>query len=439
MSADASANRLAIDGGTPVRTEPLPWELPGVHWIGAEELQLVSRVVEAASPFRYYGLDPQHMVDRLEEGYRRRLGRAYALAVGSGTAGLHVALGALGIGPGDEVLLPGYMWVSCISAVVRLGAIPRLVDIDETFCMDPADLRGKIGPRSKAVLLVHMSGAPGRVDEILQVARTAGIPVVEDVAQANGARLHGRHAGSFGDLAVFSFQLNKNMSSGEGGMIVCDEEHFYKRCFALHDLGYARDAAGRLDPADERYQLWGVGTRMCELCGAMALAQFGKLDRITGAMRKAKWTIRKSLGDIEGLGFRKIMDPDGDSGPFLITIHQTPEICRRFTDALKAEGIRGPEGSLACVPMTEWGLHWYFNNTSLTNRRSISADGWPWTLPANAFAAEHRYVPGTLPVADDLAARSTLLAIASCLTDRDISDIITAFRKVADSGIAWQA
>jgi len=196
MSADASANRLAIDGGTPVRTEPLPWELPGAHWIGAEELQLVSRVVEAGSPFRYYGLDPQHMVDRLEEGYRRRLGRAYALAVGSGTAGLHVALGALGIGPGDEVLLPGYMWVSCISAVVRLGAIPRLVDIDETFCMDPADLRGKIGPRSKAVLLAHMSGAPGRVDEILQVARTAGIPVVEDVAQANGARLHGRHAGS---------------------------------------------------------------------------------------------------------------------------------------------------------------------------------------------------------------------------------------------------
>jgi len=423
--------KLAIEGGQPVRSEPLPWELPGSHWIGQEELELVSRVIKARSPFRYYGQDLQHMVDKLEEAYRHRLGRRYALGLASGSAALTVALAALGVGPGDEVLVPGYMWVSCISAVVRLGAIPRLVDIDDTFCMSPEDLKRKIGPHSKAVLLVHMSGAPGHVDKIVETARGAGLALIEDCAQANGARYRGKFTGSFGDLAVFSFQLNKNMTSGEGGMLVCDDEHLYKRCFALHDLGYARNEAGRLDPQDERYQLWGVGCRMSELTGAMALAQLGKLDKITAAMRKAKWSIRDQLASVAGLRFRNILDPQGDSGPFLITVFETPEICQRFFDALRAEGIRGPEGSLACVTMRQWGLHWYFNNPSLVHRRSISADGWPWTHPANAFAKDYSYGAGTLPVADDLASRCGLLTIASCLTDQDVNDIVAAFKKVA--------
>ena len=143
--------------------------------------------------------------------------------------------------------------------------------------MDPRDLQRKITPHSKAVLIVHMSGAPGNIEELVQIARAAGLAILEDCAQSNGASIHGRLTGTFGDIAVFSFQLNKNMTSGEGGMIVCDDEHLYKRCFAIHDLGYARNDAGRLDPADERYQLWGVGSRMSELAGAMALAQFNKL------------------------------------------------------------------------------------------------------------------------------------------------------------------
>ena len=431
MKSPQATGTLAIDGGEPVRTAPLPWELPGAHWMGDEEAELVTRVVRAGSPFRYYGLDLQHMVDRLEAAYRERLGRAFALGVGSATAGLHIALAALGVGPGDEVLLPGYLWVSCISAIVRLGAIPRLVDIDDTFCMAPADLRRKLSARTKAVLLVHMSGAPGRLDELMDIVRAAEVPLVEDAAQANGASFQGRPVGSFGDLAVFSFQLNKNISSGEGGMIVCDDERLYKRCFALHDLGYARDAVGRLDPAQEAYQLWGVGSRMSELCGAVALAQLGKLDRITSAMRTAKWAIREALEDLPGVSFRQIVDPDGDTGPFLITTYESPQRCRRFTEALRAEGIRGGEGSLVCLPMEAWGLHWYFNNPSLTNRRSLSADGWPWTLPANGFAAAYDYRRGALPRADDLAARGALLAIASCLRTQDVADIVRAFRKVA--------
>ena len=423
--------KLAIDGGTPVRTKPLPWELPGAHWMGKEEERLVARVARAQSPFRFYGLDPQHMADKLEAEFRKRFGRRHALGVSSATAGLHIALAALGLGPGDEVLLPGYFWVSCVSAIVRLGAIPRLVDVDDTLCMDPEDLKRKITPHSKAVLLVHMSGAPGHVDKIAAIARKHKLPLVEDCAQSIGGSLHGRQTGTFGNIAVFSFQLNKNISSGEGGMIVCDDEHLYKRCFSLHDLGYARNAAGRLDVADARYRLWGVGARMGELPAAMALAQFAKLDRITGAMRKAKWAIRKKLTGIRGLEFRNILDPKGDTGPFLITFDPTPEIADQFTEALRAEGIRGPEGSFACLKMTEWGLHWYFNNTGLAAKTSISPSGWPWTDPANRFAKAYRFGPGALPTCDDLAARGALLTIASCLTSKDIDDIVRAFHKVA--------
>lgn len=264
---------LALEGGTPVRTLPLPWELPGSHYIGQEELDMLRQVVEARSPFRYYGPDLKHMVDRLEDAFRSRYGKAHALGVNSGTAALHIALAAIGVGPGDEVLVPGYMWVSCLSAVVRLGAIPRLVDIDDTFCMCPDDLKKKIGPRSKAIMCVHMSGAPGHIDQISEIARGAGIALLEDCAQANGASLKGKRVGTFGDIAIMSFQLNKNMTAGEGGMIVCDDESLYNRAFAVHDLGYARDASGRLDVKNEACQLWGIGSRMSEITGAFALAQ----------------------------------------------------------------------------------------------------------------------------------------------------------------------
>lgn len=427
---------LAINGGQPVRTEPLPWELPGAQWMDDEEVKLVTKVVQARSPFRFYGLDSQQMVAKLEEAWTKRFNRKHALGVSSGTSALRIALAAMNVGPGDEVLLPGYMWVSCIGAIVLQGAIPKLVDIDETFCMNPDDLSAKIGPKTKAVLVVNMSGAPGHIEKIAKIAHDKGVKVLEDCAQALGSSHFGKPAGCFGDIAIFSFQLNKNITSGEGGMLLCDDDDLYKRCVAIHDLGYTRSDEGRLVPNDERYQMWGFGCRMNELAGAMLLAQLGKLDKITGAMRTAKWKIRKALEGTPGLSFRNIPDPDGDSGPFLITIYPSKEKCQEFTKALQAEGIKGPEGSLTCIPMTDWGLHWYYNNPSLVQKRSISSDGFPWTHPANDFGKSISYEKGTLPKCDELAEKSGLLAIASCLTDKDVEDIITAFKKVAAQVLA---
>lgn len=435
MTADTRhlSNRLAIDGGTPVRSTPLPWELPGAYYIDEEEKRLVNQVIDARSPFRFYGLNAQGMVDRLESEWCSTFGHKHALGVNSGSAALHIALAAFGVGPGDEVLVPGYMWVSCMSAIVRTGAIPRLVDIDGSFCMDPADLERKIGPRSKAVLFVNMSGAMGRNDRIAEICRKHNLRLLEDCAQAIGGSLKGRSAGSFGDIGIYSFQLNKNMTSGEGGLLVTDDEDLYKRCAALHDLGYARNAEGRLDPSDDRYQYWGIGSRMSELSGAMALAQMRKVRAITAKMREAKWKIREAIKDIPGIALREIDDPAGDTGPVLITVYPTAEACQRFVEAIRAEGVRGPEGSLTCITMREWGMHWYFNIPSLVKKRSNAKEGFPWTHPANAFAAEYSYAKGQLPVCDAMSERAALLTVASVLKDADIDDIIAAFRKVGNA------
>ncbi len=427
------SNRLAIDGGTPVRSTPLPWELPGAYYIDEEEKRLVNQVIDARSPFRFYGLNAQGMVDRLEAEWCSTFGHKHALGVNSGSAALHIALAAFGVGPGDEVLVPGYMWVACISAIVRTGAIPRLVDIDGSFCMDPADLERKIGPRSKAVLTVNMSGVMGRNDRIAAICRKHNLRLLEDCAQAIGATLKGRPAGSFGDIGIYSFQLNKNMTSGEGGLIVTEDEDLYKRCTALHDLGYARNEEGRLDPSDERYQYWGTGSRMSELAGAMALAQMRKVRTITGKMRQAKWKIREAIKDIPGISLREVDDPAGDTGPVLITVYPTADACQRFVDAIRAEGVRGPEGSLTCITMREWGMHWYFNIPSLVKKRSNAHDGFPWTHPSNAFAAGYSYERGALPVCDDLSNRAALLTVSSVLSDNDVADIVAAFRKVGNA------
>lgn len=412
--------------------EPLiPYEWPGTHFYGQEELRAAADVLAARSPFRYYGHHLKGYAERLEAAFCERLGRKFALAVNSGTAALSIAMSAAGIGPGDEVLLPGYLWVSCLAAVVRAGAIPRLVNVNDTFCMDPADLERKLGPHSRAVLLVHMSGAAAEVDEIARICRARKLLLIEDCAQANGARFRGRFAGSFGDLAIFSFQLNKNITAGEGGLVVCDDERLYQRAFSSHDLGYPRSPEGRLLTSDPDYQLWGQGSRYSELLAAVMLAQVSKLDMVTAEMRRRKYVLRQKLASLPGLAFRRVPDPDGDSGAFLLLIWKDRPTCLRVVEQTRARGVRTGPAGINNVPMTEWGLHIYHHNASLVNKRSLGSAGRPWTDPLNAFAAGYRYDKGTLPVLDDLVERTSLLSIPPVLSDSAIDRIALEFTQAA--------
>ncbi|MCX7887985.1 MAG: DegT/DnrJ/EryC1/StrS family aminotransferase, partial [Verrucomicrobiae bacterium] len=399
-------DKLAIEGGNPVRTKPLPQEWCGVHYMDDEEVEAVVRVCKSRSLFRFYGLNPQREVATLEQEFAASIGVRHAVAVNSGTAALQVAVGALGIGPGDEVLIPGYFWVATAGAVLRSGAIPVLVDCDNTFNMDPVDAARKITPRTKAVIMVHMGGVIGHIREILALARSYNLKLIEDCAQANGASQFGVKAGAFGDIAIFSFQTNKHMTSGEGGMVVTNDPHLYRRAFAIHDLGYPRNEHGRLIYDDPAVQLWGIGCRMNELTAAVARVQLRKLDRIVSAMRSAKNRIKRALEGM--LTFGEVPDPEGDGGSFLLTILPTREKSLRFVEALRAEGIVADKGGHYPIHMDQWGLHIYYNVTSLVNKRGLSPIT-PWQLAENRASANISYAKGTCPRLDDLLSRTVLM------------------------------
>ena len=425
----APESRLAMDGGKPVRTEPLPLEFPGVHHMGDEEAEAVNRVIRSRSLFRYYGVNLQKEVETFESEFAKFIGVAHAVGVSSGTGALNVALSALGVGPGQEVIVPAYMWVSVAAAVVNHGAIPVLADIDDTFCLDPKTLEERISPRTTGIIAVHMSGAPADVKAIREVAQRRRLFVLEDCAQCVGGSVHGQRVGSFGDIATFSFQMNKNMTSGEGGSVVTNNLRLYHRAFACHDLGYARDERGRLNVNDPDLCLWGQGYRLDELRGAVLRVQLAKLPRIIAGMRRSKYRIRKALENFPQVRLRKIADPDGDTGSFLITTYADAETAKRVNKALRAEGIVTFPQGLTNVVMTEWGFHLYYNIVSLVSRSSVDPGGFPWSLTENSGRTTP-YEKGTCPAADSLFERSIILAIPSSLTEAEEDDIIRAFEKV---------
>jgi dTDP-4-amino-4,6-dideoxygalactose transaminase len=409
----------------------LPPEWPGTVVMGDEEIAAARAVLAARSPFRYYGPEPLGYTRRFEEACANRLGRRNALAVNSGTAALSIAMAAYGIGPGDEVLVPGYLWPSCIAAVVRAGAIPKLVDIDETFNVAPAALDATVTTNSRAVLVIHMNGCPPRLDEVLQVARRHGLLVIEDVAQANGGSFFGKPLGSFGDAATFSFQLNKTITAGEGGLIASDDELFALRASAAHDIGFPRNASGRLVTDDPRGRMWGFGSRMSELGAAVLYAQEQKIRDIVSRMRAAARRLYDGIGGLSTVQTRHRPDPEGDLGSFVLLTWPDAQYAREIVRRTRERGVRSSHGGLNNLVMTDWGLHLYSNNLNLVDRLSTGAAGYPWKDPANAFAAPYRYGHGSLPTADDLFSRSSLIAVSPALSDDAVDAVIEAFHASA--------
>jgi len=421
--------RLAIEDGEPVRTEPLPLEFPGVHYMDEEEIEAAVQLLRSRSLFRYYGVNLQKEVDQFEAEFSKHLGIRHTRAVSSSSGALMTALSALAVGPGQEVIVPAYMWVSVLAAVVNHGAIPVLADIDDTFTLDPADVEKRISPKTTGIIIVHMSGAPGNVEGVQKVAKNHGLWVLEDCAQCNGGSVHGKKVGTFGDMGIFSYQMNKNMTCGEGGGVVTNDDLLFQRAHAAHDMGYARDENGRLNFSNLDLCSWGMGYRLDELRASILRVQLRKLPKIIASMHRSKYRIREALKQFPQVQLRRIVDPEGDTGCFLITTYPDAACARRVNQALRAEGITPDSEGISDVVMTDWGLHLYTNNVSLVHKTSWDGRGFPWSLAENK-GLEHDYHKGACPYADSLFERSILLAIPSCLTAQDEADIIRAFEKV---------
>jgi 8-amino-3,8-dideoxy-alpha-D-manno-octulosonate transaminase len=253
------------------------------------------------------------MAAQLEKEFREYIGTDLALAVSSGTAALEVAMAAAGIGPGDEVIVNAWSWISCFTSIVRVGARPVLAEIDESFNLPVSEIGRLATPRTRAVIVVHYQGVAAEIDLIVREAHRLGIFVIEDCAQSLGTRYRGRQIGSWGDAATFSFQANKVATAGEGGLVVTRDRRLYERAVRFHDLGNYRPYHAAFVPAAEP-AFSGDQFRMSELTAAVALAQLRKVDRIRDHCRRLSGRIVPRLAGLKGLSLRRVPDPAGEFG-----------------------------------------------------------------------------------------------------------------------------
>lgn len=401
-----------------------PHAFPGTNWLDEGEEQAVLEVLRRGALFRYYGPQQPAHVAALEARARDYYGVKHALAVSSGTGALMTTMSAMGIGPGSEVIVPAFLWVSTVSAVIHANAIPVLCEVDDSLCMDPDDLGRRITPLTRLIVPVHMAGEPCDMGRIMAVARGRNIPVLEDCAQSNGATFQGRKAGTFGSAGMFSFQLNKNVTAGEGGLIITDDEDLYWRLVAVHDVGVPWKSAAPDSAAG--IHLWGQGRRMSELCGAVANVQLGKLPDVVAHMRASKGRIKEALSGVAGLAFRRPNDPDGDSGPFLTLLLESEARVTRAAGNMKAAGLRNASR------LADYGLHLYYNITALVRKVPLSPSGNPWALLDNAWSV-YEYGKGACPRSDGLFARAIIIHIPSRLSEPQERQMAGIIRQAVES------
>ncbi|HZS11243.1 MAG TPA: DegT/DnrJ/EryC1/StrS family aminotransferase, partial [Nitrospirales bacterium] len=335
-----TAMKPALLGGAPVRTEPFP----AYPVIGDEEKAAVMAVLDSGRLSTFsasrQGFLGGQQIQAFEKAFAAYHGVKHAIAVNSATSGLHAAVAACGIGPGDEVIVPPYTFTATATAVLHHNAIPVFADVDPvTFCLDPRSVERAITPRTKAIIPVHLLGHPAEMGALLAIARKHGLSIIEDCAQAPGARYHGRLVGTMGDCGVYSFQETKNMATGEGGMIVTDNDELAERARMVRNHGEAVVAGEKRSYLSSTI---GWNYRMTEIEAAIGLVQLRKLDALNQSRRDLAGYLLKHLPRHAGLGY-----PDEPSGLFHVyhvfaaTYDEDamglPRA--RFLEALAAEGI----------------------------------------------------------------------------------------------------
>ena len=422
MRAVPNDERLAIDGGPPVLRE-VPAFAKGSAYLGDEERAAVLDVLESGSLFRYYGPRLLGKVAAFEEAARTQFGCGYAVATSSGTAALRTGLAALGVGCGDEVVVPAFTFIATVNAVVAAGAVPVFAEVDDTLCLDPGDVAAKIGPRTAAVLPVHLENVACAMEPLLEVTAPAGVPVLEDAAQAIGVTYRGRHVGTWGDLGAFSLQLEKNVTAGEGGLVTTDDERLHVRAARYQDQGgqfvtsYATERGAELAEP-----FAGENLRMTEIAGAIAAAQLAKLPGIVDAMRANKRRIAKAVGEIDGMAPRRVPDPDGEGGSSLMWFLPDGDTARRFVKALRAENV--PTAQM-------YRGRPVYATPSILERRTASGKGGPWHCAEHPTDVEYRM--GMCPRTEHLAARSVLVAVGPLYTPEQCDGVAEAITKVASA------
>lgn len=313
--------------------------MPGFElWSDAERKQLMD-VVESGVLMRY-GFDAARnghwKAAELEEAICKRFGCNHAQLLSSGTAALTTAMAALGIGAGDEVIIPSFTFVASFEAVLSTGAVPVLVDVDETLTLNPDAVRAAITDKTKCIMPVHMCGSMADMDALQAICKEHNLVLIEDACQSIGGTYKGKHLGTIGDAGTFSFDYVKTMTCGEGGVVMTNNEDVYTKCDAFTDHGHDHKGADR---GADLHPFLGYNFRISELHAAVGLAQVKRVDEFLFIQRKNQTSLKNILSTVPQISFRKVPDPDGDSCNFLSWFLPTEEATKAVVAQMKAHGI----------------------------------------------------------------------------------------------------
>lgn len=376
--------------------------------------------------FRYYNPRPSK-VGAAEQAFGEYLGVKHALAVNSCTSALIAALRALGIGMGDEVIVPAYTFFASAAVVGASNAIPVIADVDDTLTLDPGDVERKITPRTRAIIVVHMRGKPAQMYPLLAIAARHKIALIEDVAQAAGGSYKGRMLGSLGTLGCFSFDYYKILNSGEGGFVVTNDEWLHTRAQSWHDCAACwrpnRYAAERR----EGELFCGENYRMSELQGAVALAQIRKAPKYLDGYRRAFGQIARQLELPPGVTLQRVADPAGDACICLIMFLPTIDQTKRALAAMQAAGV--PAGGIYDQKVKDWHIYAYWEH--ILDRKAVARDGLPWSgVPAAELPPYSRTM---CPQCTDYLSRAIMIDIHWEYSESDCAAIAGAINRALTS------
>lgn len=365
-----------------------------------EEINEVVEVLKRKILFRY-GFEKERQgifkVSEFENEFKKYIGSKYALGVSSGSAALKVAIESLNLPKGKEIITQCFTFVATVEAIEEAGFKPVLCEIDKTLNIDINDLERKITKDTVAILPVHMMGSSARIEEIIKIAKEKNLKVVEDNCQSTGASYKGKKLGTFGDLGCFSFDYVKVMTTGEGGMVVTDNEELYKQAEYYHDHGHPHlPGIGR---GEEKRMRKGFNFRMNEIQGALGLVQLKKLPYIIERQKENKRKIKEEIKNINGIEFREILDPDGDIATFLTFFLPDKEKTIKFKEKMKENGV----------------------NPAILNY---------WHFIANIEIAG-----GSFPQSQEILDRMVSIEIRTIMSQEEISKIIETIKKAAKSVI----
>ncbi|MFC6063269.1 DegT/DnrJ/EryC1/StrS family aminotransferase [Streptomyces ochraceiscleroticus] len=386
---------------------------PGYAFFGDEERANVQQVLNTWSrttAAHSYPLGDLTQTRLFEEEAARRLASPYCLSVNSGTSALLTALAALDIGPGDEVIVPGYLYVASVAAIVHCGATPVVAEIDETLTLDPADVRARITPRTKALMPLHMLGAPCDMAALLGIAEEHGLLVLEDAAQACGGTYRGRPLGSFGRAGAFSLNMFKVVTACDGGFLLAADERTFQRAYGFHDHGWFPYRAEE-GPGD---RMLGLNLRMTELTAAVARAQLDRLDTVLARTRAQRDALAALIPPRDGVVRRPSHDPAGDCATVLVHL---------FEERAAAEAVAKRLGTKTLLHSPK---HYYGGLPELRALAAGDTGPCPSRRPEAAWRRQD-FRPGALPRTDDVLGRAVALTVGTSDTYLGADAGITVF------------